>query len=227
MNFVFDLILLCILAGGSYAGIKFGFIKIAAKPIKTVASLSFALLLCKGVGTAVISPIIQAPVTNYIKDFMYTNCANLTPDNVSDEIPTLLKMAGAAFNVNMNAASSVSTDKLLDSLVFNLTSPTVNFIGVIIAFVILLLIGRLLISLGVYLVNSYCQSGVIAKVNKVMGFVLAGLLSLLFVWAFVSVLEFFLHLPMFDNSAAVQGFTGGFIYRMFVSLSPLELLLSF
>ena len=227
MDVIFELILICILVGGSYAGIKFGFIQIAAKPIKILASLSFAFLLCKGVGTGVIAPIIQAPVSNYIKDFMYTNCSNLSYDNLSDEVPTLLKMAGAAFNVDMSVGNSFSADVLLDNVILNLTSPTVNLIGIVIAFIILLFVFRLLISLGIYLVNSFCQGGVIAIVNKTMGFVLAGLLSFLCAWAFVSVVEFFFHLPIFDNSSAIKDFDGGLIYRLLLSISPLELLLSF
>ena len=227
MNFIFEILLLGILIGGSYAGIKFGFIKIAAKPIKAIASVSFALLLCSSVGKAVIAPIIQAPVTNYIKDFMYTNCSNLTPDNIGTEIPTLLKMAGAAFNVDMNAASAVSTDQLLENVILSLTSPAITLIGIVIAFVILFFVAKLLISLGVYLVNSFCQGGVIAKINKAMGFVLAGMLSIIAAWIFVSVIEFFFHLPMFDSSAAIQSFNGGLLYRLFISISPLELLLSF
>lgn len=227
MDIIFELILLCILVGGAYAGIKFGFIQIVAKPIKTLASLSFAFLLCRGVGTEVIAPIIQAPVSNYIKDFIYTNCANLSHNNLSSEVPTLLKIAGAAFNVDLNALDAPSTDLLLDNVVLKLTNPTVCLIGIIVAFVILLFVGRLLISLGIYLVNSYCRGGVIAIVNKSMGFVLAGLLSFLCAWAFVSVAEFFFHLPIFDGSAAIRDFNGGFLYKLLLSISPLELLLSF
>ena len=227
MDVIFELILLCILVGGAYAGIKFGFIQIAAKPIKIAASISFAFMLCRGVGTEVIAPIIQAPVSNYIKDFMYTNCSNLSHNNLSSEVPTLLKMAGAAFNVYFNAMDALSSDTLLDNVILKLTSPTVRLIGIMIACVILLFVGRLLISLGIYLVNSFCQGGVIAIVNKSMGFVLAGLLSFLCAWAFVSVAEFFFHLPIFDDSAAIRDFDGGLLYRMLLSISPLELLLSF
>lgn len=227
MNLIFELILLCILVGSSYAGIKFGFIQIAAKPIKIIASLAFAFSLCKSVGTVIIAPIIQNPVSAYIKEFVYAKCSNLTSVNAYDELPTLLKMAGAAFNVDMNAQNAVSQETVLDNAILNLTSPAVNLIGIAVAFVLLLIVGRILMSLGVYLVNSFCRSGLIAKVNKAMGFVLAGMMSLIGAWAFVSVVEFLFHLPMFENSAAVQGFSGGFLYRLFISVSPLELLLSF
>ena len=112
-------------------------------------------------------------------------------------------------------------------MILNLTSPAVNLIGILIAFVVLLLVGRLLISVGVYCVNSFCQGGLLAVVNKAMGFVLAGLLSVICAWGFVSVVEFLFHLPVFYDSAAIRGFSGGVLYKLFVSLSPLELLLSF
>ncbi len=227
MKFVFEILILGILVGGSFAGIKLGFINIAAKPLKVVASLIFAFLLCSVVGKGIISPMIQAPITNYIKDFMYDNCSNLNPDNVMSEVPTLLKMAGAVTDEGIAVHEGQTTDEIIENVITRFTVPFANVISVIFAFVILFFVGKLLIMLGIYLVNSFCEGGVLAKVNKTMGFVLAGFLSILAAWAFVSIMEFFFHLPIFDKSTVVQNFNGGLLYRLFNSISPIELLLSF
>lgn len=227
MNFLFEILILGILVFGGYAGIKYGFIRIAEKPIKVTLSLVFAFSLCSVVGKGLIAPLIQSPVTNYVKDFMYENCSSLTPDNVPSEIPTLLKMAGAAFNQSVSYDSSATTDEILGTVVTNLTSPFINLISIVFAFIVLFFVGKLLIKFGIHMVQLYCDGGILAKVNKGMGFVLAGFISIVAAWAFVGVTEFFFHLPIFNNSQAIQNFNGGLLYRLFNSISPIELLLSF
>ncbi len=227
LKILMDILLLIILVGGSYYGIIKGFFKMAAAPLKIVAGLIFSFSLCKVVGKFVIAPIIQSPVTNYIKDFMYEHCSDLTPDNVVSEMPTLLKMAGAAFNVDVTAASGATTDEMLESVILNFTSPAVNFIGMIFAFVLLFFLSKLLISLGINLVNTYVSVGVLGRINRTMGFVLAGVLAFFGAWAFAGTVDFIFHLGIFNGSELIRNFSGGLLYRLFTSFSPIELLLSF
>ena len=227
LKIFFELILIGLLVGGSYYGIKMGFFNIAAKPIKIVLGIAFALSLCNVVGTHVVAPMIQAPITNYIKEFMYDNCSNLSPENVVEEMPTLLKMAGAAFNVQMVDMNGMTTDAVLENIIFNLTSPAVILISIVIAFILLYFIAKLAFSGGILLVNSVFDVGIIGKINRIMGFILAGLLAFLAAWALVGIVDFFFHLSIFDGVEAIRSFRGGWIYRLFNSLSPIELLLSF
>lgn len=227
LKIFFEILLIGLLAGGSYYGIKMGFFNIAAKPIKFVLGLVFAFSLCNVVGTYVIAPMIQAPITNYIKEFMYANCANLSPANVVEEMPTLLKMAGAAFDVEIGDMTGMTTDAVLENIIVNLTSPAVVLISIVIAFVLLFLLSKLLFSGGILLVNSVFDIGILGKINRIMGFVLAGLLAILAAWALVGIVDFFFHLAIFDGVEAIRSFKGGWIYRLFNSLSPIELLLSF
>lgn len=227
LKILFELILIGLLVGGSYYGIKMGFFNIAAKPIKIVLGIAFALSLCNVVGTHVVAPMIQAPITNYIKEFMYDNCSNLSPENVVEEMPTLLKMAGAAFNVQMVDMNGMTTDAVLENIIFNLTSPAVILISIVIAFILLYFIAKLAFSGGILLVNSVFDVGIIGKINRIMGFILAGLLAFLAAWALVGIVDFFFHLSIFDGVEAIRSFRGGWIYRLFNSLSPIELLLSF
>lgn len=227
LKILMEILLLGILIGGSYYGIVTGFFKMAANPLKVVASILFSLLLCSVVGRYVVAPIIQSPITNYIKDFMYEHCADLSPDNVVEEMPTLLKMAGAAFNIEVAAAEGATTDQMLETVIMNLTTPAINVIGIIIAFVLLYFVAKLLISLGIMVVNSYVSVGVLGQINKTMGFVLAFALAFLAAWAFTGIVDFVFHLGIFDNSELIRNFEGGWVYRLFNSFSPIELLLSF
>ena len=110
LTIILEILLIAVLVGGSYYGIATGFFKLATKPLKLIAALLFAYALCGVVGKFVIAPIIQSPITNYVKDFMYEHCDSLEPGEVVEEIPTLLKMAGAAFNVTAKKQSIM--DKL-------------------------------------------------------------------------------------------------------------------
>ena len=222
-----EIILIGIIVGGSYYGLSTGFFKLAAKPLKIAASLSFSALLCKVIGKFVIAPIIHSPITNYIKDFMYERCSDLSPDQLVTEIPTLLKMAGAAFNVNVVADPTLTTDQMLEKVINDLTLPAVNLIGIGIAFVLLYFVAKLLISCGIFIVNSYVSTGVVGQINSVMGCVLAFVLAFLAAWLLAGVIDFIFHLGMFDGSELIRGFRGGWIYRLLVSFSPIELLLSF
>lgn len=227
LNVLFEILLLAILIGGSYYGIKMGFIKIAAKPIKFIFALAVAFSLCKAVGTYIIAPIIQAPITNYIKEFMYANCATLSPENVVEEIPTILKLASAVFDVEIVAIKGDTTDELLEAIILNLTSPAVIVISIMIAFILLLLLSKLLFFAGVMAINSVFEIGVLAKINKVFGFVLAATLAVLAAWTFVGTVDFILHLSIFDGVEAIRTFDGWPLYRLFGSISPIKLLLSF
>ena len=91
----------------------------------------------------------------------------------------------------------------------------------------LYIVGKLLISLGIWVVNSYVSVGALGKVNKVMGFILAFVLSFLAAWVFVGLLDFIFHLGVFDGSEYIRNFKGGWVYRLLASFSPIELLLSF
>lgn len=227
LDIFFEILLIGLLVGGSYYGIKMGFFNIAAKPIKVVLCIAFALSLCNVVGTYVIAPMIQSPITNYIKEFMYDNCSNLSPENVVEEMPTLLKMAGAAFDVQMADMSGMTTDVVLEDIITNLTSPSVILISIGIAFILLYFLAKFAFSGGILLVNSVFEVGIIGKINRTMGFVLAGLLAFLAAWALVGIVDFFFHLSIFDGVEAIRSFRGGFLYRLFNSLSPIEILLSF
>lgn len=227
LNIFFEILLIGLLVGGSYYGIKMGFFNIALKPIKIVLGIAFALSLCNVVGTYLIAPLIQSPITNYIKEFMYDNCSNLSPENVVEEMPTLLKMAGAAFDIQIVDTPGMTTDAMLEDIIFNLTSPAVILISIGIAFILLYILAKFAFSGGIILVNSIFDIGIIGKINRAMGFILAGLLAFLAAWSLVGIVDFFFHLSIFDGVEAIRSFRGGLLYRLFNSLSPIELLLSF
>lgn len=227
MSFIFEFLIIAILIGGAYVGIRFGFIGMAAKPLKLTLSLYFAFSLCSSVGRGIIAPIIQKPISNYVKSYIYKHCSDLSPENVISEIPTLLKISGAAFDIDVDAIRGMTTDSVVREVVLKLTHPFVSIVAIVISFLILFFVGKLIVFLGISLVRRFCEDGVLSMINKAMGFVLAGFLSFCLAWAFVGITEFLFHSPLFSDLPTVSDFNGGFLFNFFNSISPLELLLSF
>ncbi len=222
-----ELILLGILGGGVYLGIKKGFISIMAKPVKVFASFMLAVAICGGFARLVIAPIIEAPITNYISSFLYENCEYITPDTAADELPTLLKISAAAFNIDVYAIASNAEGDIISTIVSELASPAIYVIAVVISFFAVYFIGRLLFSLAMYIVDVLLKGGIIGKINKTLGIVFGVCIAFIGAWAFAGFVKFILNTPILASSNSVAAFRGGLLYRFFNSFSPIELLLSF
>ncbi|MBO5009560.1 MAG: hypothetical protein J6B48_00395 [Clostridia bacterium] len=223
---IIDLFLLGIIAYGIYYGVKKGFVKLAEKPVKTVASLVLAYTCCGGFGAWIVAPLIRAPITGYIGDFLYNNIPNVTPGTAVEDLPTLLKIAAAAFNINITPTQDAGVS-YVDTLISTLAEPVVGFIAVIIAAIALFFIGKLLFTLAFYLLNKFCSAGLLGKINKVLGIVFGTFMFVLTSWGAAVFISVIFHLPLFDGVEFISGFEGGFVYRFFNAFNPVVLLLSF
>ncbi len=226
LNIIVNIIICAIFIAGVIIGIKRGFISLAAKPVKFFAALFIAFSLCSVFASAVVYHIIEAPITNYIKDFLYANCEGLTASNASEELPTILKISAAIFGIDIDEVA-VNATNVLDSIVESLTSPVISVVSVIISFVLLYFISKILLSVLLWFLNLVFRSGVFGFLNKLLGTVFGLCLAVIAAWVFVSVFEYAIHLPMFEGNAVVSEFEGTFLYGFFNSYSPIELLLSF
>ncbi len=227
MKIIIDLILCIIMASGAILGIKFGFVKMASRPVKFVATLVIAFSMAGAVADIVISPIITPSITGYISDFLYENCAGLTAENASEELPTLIKIAAAIFNIDINEVANASGGDVIENIIEALTSPVIKVISVIISFIVLYIAVKILLSLIIFLINLLFERGILGIFNRILGFVFASGFAIIIAWGLAVVLELVFKLPAFENNATVSSFEGGFFYRFFNTYNPIELLLSF
>ena len=226
MKIVIEILLCAIVIAGAVLGVKKGFVSIMAKPIKVIASLILSFVVCQGVADALVIPVIEGPITNYITEFLYTNCSGLTPENVAEELPTLLKISAAIFNVDINSMAAESGD-LLNNIVSKLTMPVIEVVSVIFAFVISLIIFRILMWVLFGIIDFAFKGGIFGVLNKTLGLVFGTTLSFVAAWAVAILLEFIFHAPIFEANELISNFEGGFFYNFFNTYSPIELLLSF
>lgn len=226
MNLILDLILVGILVLGAFLGIKKGFVKSVEKPLKPIVSVAFASTFAKVFALWALEPIIGEPIFNGIRDFLYEKCSGGVLGGTSEDIPTLIKAAAALAGVDLKPFEGGNSDSLA-ILAEEISRPIVNIITIVISFVILLIIGRLILALVFAIVNKLFDIGALKVLNKILGCVACVFFAVLAAWGAVALFDFVIGFPSIAETEVVQNFTGGFIYKIFKQLSPLELLLSF
>lgn len=220
LNFVVDAILVLIVLVGIALGIKRGFVKTVAKPVKFVAALYVAFAACGAVAEKLIMPFIKTPVTARLTEFMQEKCAHLTADNVTEELPSLLKLSAGLFGINVEEVAQNSANDVINALINELTTPILNVIAIIISFVLLYFVSRLVLTLVIAILDAILNVGVIGILNKLLGFVFGTAFAAIMAWALVVVANFIMGFVGYD-------FEGGFIYNLLNNLNPIDLLLSF
>ena len=224
---IIDIILVLIVAIGIIIGVKRGFVSIIAKPVKFFASLGIAFGSCKWVSSEFIVPNIGESVANYVSDFIYENCATLTAENAMQEMPTLLKIAAALFNIDVSTLTSDGAKTFTDALAHTITEPVVSVISVAIAFVVTYIVASLTLAVILAILKAVFSRGAFGFLNKVAGFIFGAAFSTLLAWGVAVAVEYVVHLPSFAAAEWVVNFEGGFIYNFFNTYNPIELLLSF
>ena len=224
---ILDIVLAGIIVLGFFIGIKCGFIKIIAKPVRAVASLSIALGFSSGYSAKYVEPKIYTTVSSKLSDYLYTHCQNITPENASEELPTLLKISAAIFGIDINSFTPESFDSLIDSIVSTLTAPLVRVISLIISFLILFFISKLIFTLVFHIINNVFDSGVLGLPNKILGSIFSTAFAIILAWGLTAVFDFAVHSSLFSEVEWMTDFNGGPIYRLFKNLNPIDLLLGF
>ena len=224
---ILDIVLAGIIILGFFIGIKCGFIKIIAKPVRAVASLSIAFGFSSGYSAKYVEPKIYNTISSKLTDYLYTHCPNITPENASEELPTLLKISAAVFGIDINSFTWESFDSLINSIVSSLTSPLVRVISLIISFLILYFISKLIFTLVFHIINKVFDTGVLSLPNKILGSIFSTAFAIILAWGLTAVFDFAIHSSFFTDVTWMSDFSGGPIYRIFKNLNPIDLLLGF
>ena len=222
MSIFVEIILWAMIIVGVALGVKAGFIRMAAKPIKLILSLVLAFALCASFATTVVTPIIEQPITNYIYEFLIENCPELNIDNVVEELPTVLKMAAGMYGIDVEeiVAQNAGRD-IIAEITAVLAEPVISIFATIISFVVLYFVFKLVVTIALALVDLIFSNGVFGALNKVLGGVSGAIISFAAAWAVAVLVEFLFHI----NGNGMEN--AGILYIFFNTYSPIELLLSF
>lgn len=222
MSIFIEILLWAIIVVGVALGIRAGFIRMAAKPVKLILSLVLAFTLCTAVAEGVVTPIIEQPITNYIYDFLAENCPDLNIENVAEELPTVLKMAAGMYGIDIEeiVAQNAGRD-IIGEITAVLAEPVISILAIVVSFVILFVVSKLLITLVLSLIDLIFSNGVFGVLNRALGGISGAVISVAVAWAVAIFVEFLYHI----NGTGLED--PGFLYTFFNTYSPIELLLSF
>ncbi len=226
LSVIIDIILVAILLIGAVIGIKKGLFITLSKPIKLFLALFLAFQLCNWFAGLVVEPLIEAPIANKITTYLVEKCNGITSIEDPDKLPTLLKIAAGIVGVDVATITADTTEAFVKSLVDALAVPAIHVVSVVISFVILYFVSKLLLKLVFAILNSFVDSGILGVVNRILGFVFNTVFAFIVAWALVAIFSYILNIPAIA-SAEWADFEGGFVYKFFRSMSPLDLLLSF
>ncbi len=228
LNVIFDIILISILAIGAVYGIKKGFVKAVAKPVKFIAAIVISLSLAGILSSTVIEPIIGPAISNKLSDTLIEKYSNVTVDNANDELPTLVKIAAGACGLDVSdIADKSDSENVIVEIAESVTAPIVGLIGSILGFVILYFVSKILLGMLISFLNTLIDRGVVKFLNRTLGCVFSVFMAFVAVWCVTVIFEFLFNIPVIANIGFIDNFTGGPIYRFFKSFTPLDLLLSF
>ena len=227
MKYIVDIVLIAIFVVFSIIGIKSGFIKLAAKPVKFILSIVLAFTLCSTVAENVVTPIIDDPVTSYVGDFLVENCKDLTNDTAGKELPTLIKLAAKASGVDLE--NGLTGDEIIRVVTDELLDPIVGFISVLIAFIAVYILSKVALWIIFGFINALFKRGLFGVLNRILGFIFSGVFGIAIAWGVAVILELVIHGPAFETVPVIAEFDadGGFIYNFFNTHTPIELLLLF
>ncbi len=228
MNFIVDLILVLIVAIGLFLGIKRGFIKTIAKPVKIILTLVISFSFASPLSEALIEPKVREPIANQMEEYIVENCSDINADNINEELPTLLKIGAGVFDIDVEKLAKEETgESLVNKIVDSLIAPATGLISTVITFIILYFLSGIVLTILISILNAALDDGFIGVFNRILGGIFSTAFAFIIAWALTSIFTYVINLPSVANSEWASEFSGGFIYKLFNSLNPVELLLSF
>ena len=228
LNIIVDVAILLIILIGLILGIKRGFVKTVAKPVKVVLALVIAISFSSSIAESFVEPRIREPISNQMEEYVLENCDDINSENINEELPTVLKIAASLFEIDIDEiAGEEDGDTIVERIIKSLISPTIHVISLIITFIILYFLSGIALSIALWILNSMVDNGVIGVFNRILGAVFSTALAFVIAWAAASLFTYVINLPSISVHEWASDFEGGFIYKFFNTLNPIELLLSF
>ena len=215
INIIVDIVLVLLLLLGGFIGYKKGLIRSLRRPIRLFGGIILSFSLCNTVSVGIIEPIVKEPIATKVQEYVFEHFMN------GGEYPTIVRISAAIMDVDLSNTESV------EQIINSVLDPTVHFISVIIAFVLIYILSKLLLSLVVSLLALVFDKTILSVPNKIVGCIFCAFATFVFIWMGVSATDFIVKLPMFEGTSFAANFTGGPIFNFFLSFSPLDLLLSF
>ena len=116
----------------------------------------------------------------------------------------------------------IIADLLKGRLPSEILSTVASLISVGVAFLVILVVSGILLSVLFSVLNYCATEGLIGRVNSLFGLVFAGFVSIVLAWLFVAIADTAMTLEAMQHSRLVHEFSGGPLYNFFSSISRLD-----
>ena len=227
MNIIVDILLCVVVLIGAIVGIKRGFIKMAMRPVKLIASIAIAFALAVTVSNAFFTPMLEAPISSYIADFLHNNYSQITAENAATDLPTLIRFSAFILNIDISeVVAEGGNAAVVDVVVDKLISPVIGIVSNVISFIVVFIVCNIILSIVFAIINAVFDRGAIGVVNRVLGCIFSTAFAIIIAWVLAVVGAFVIHSPVLQGNEMFSTFVGGPIYNFFNTYNPIELILS-
>ena len=113
--------------------------------------------------------------------------------------------------------------KIADSLI----APAIHVISTAVTFLLLWIVSGILLRILISILNAAVDDGFIGVFNRILGGIFSTAFAFILAWALTSIFTYVINLPSVAATEWATKFSGGFVSKLFNSLNPIELLLSF
>ena len=164
-----------------------------------------------------------------MEEYILENCESINAENINDELPTVLKIGASLFDIDIDELAEGEADggALINKITTSLISPAIHVVSTVITFIILYFLSGILLSILLAILNAAFDVGFVGVFNRILGAIFSTAFAFIIAWGLTSIFTYVINLPSLSSKEWVMNFEGGFVYKLFNSLNPIELLLSF
>lgn len=228
-NIALDVLLIAVMLIGIIVGYKKGFISVFFRKLSWLGALVLSFLFSRPIANSIhLADKVADPVKQNLTAAIGGHVDNL--EEMSGRIPTVLKLLGQLFGVDLTAMADSSMQEggnYVETFVEKASEPLSNAIATVAVFVISFFAFWFLIWLVGKLINVVFKLPVLKQINGILGALLSLFFCSLFLWVFCKLAVFVIDYTggvSFLNGFDIDStYIGKFLYH----LDPLKLLLSF
>lgn len=124
--------------------------------------------------------------------------------------------------VAINVVAPLIISRTSESLA-RLALPAINAISTAVAFLFLFAVIKIILSFIISLLSRILDEGIVGKINRALGLLLAGIFALIGSMCFATLAEYLFSQEAFIDSELLKDFSGGPFYRLFTLINPVRL----
>lgn len=231
VNLVVDIALIALLLSFIIHGAIKGFVSSIFSFIKPIGSFFLAVLLCRTVGAFLFEIGLFDGLVETVKESIIGIVTEdeFLAENQGKTVTGFTGIIGALFALSGNNELATKISGIMtcdDAVITEIASAIVSAFAVVVAFVLMLLLGRLLMSLVCQILNKLCELPGLKAINIVAGLLFGALIGAFVVWL-SSYLLYFL-CGWLGNSMNVAFFApfgngeGTYVQQFFFHFNPIQ-----